>query len=328
MKRSIVLALCLILCASMAFANGTAEGNAASGNKAIMGTSSLGGSWYPTGSAIAGQVMTHTDSIITAQATGGGTENLRLMMQNQMQIGLSETNVTFYAFNGEKLFQGQKYDNLTFCANLYPLVFQAQVQKASKFNTFKEFCAAKASFCPGSPGSGDEVAWQEIFEGAFDTNYKDIVWKPLSHNERVMAYQDRLLDGIGHETAVPAGAILESSAQIPVRILAIGGAERDKLMAKYAWVGKWTIPANSYNGQEEAVETVTTGTCLVADGVNAPEKVIYDMVSTLYGPGLKAIQSVHSFTPYITLDIALDGRGAIPLHAGAEKFYKEKGMVK
>ena len=52
------------------------------------------------------------------------------------------------------------------------------------------------------------------------------------------------------------------------------------------------------------------------------------MVSTIYGPGLKAIQSVHSFTPYITLDIALDGRGAIPLHAGAEKFYKEKGMVK
>ena len=100
MKRSIVLALCLILCASMAFANGAAEG-AAGGNKAIMGTSSLGGSWYPTGSAIAGQVMTHTDSIITAQATGGGTENLRLMMQNQMQIGLFETNVTFYAYRRE-----------------------------------------------------------------------------------------------------------------------------------------------------------------------------------------------------------------------------------
>jgi len=327
MKRSIVLALCLILCASMAFANGAAEG-AAGGNKAIMGTSSLGGSWYPTGSAIAGQVMTHTDSIITAQATGGGTENLRLMMQNQMQIGLFETNVTFYAYRGEKLFAGQKYADLRFCANLYPLVFQAQVQKASKFNTFQDFCAAKASFSPGSPGSGDEIAWQEIFDGAFNCDYKTLGWKPLSHNERVMAYQDRLLDGIGYETSVPAGAILESSAQIPLRLLAIGGAERDALMAKYPWFGKWTIAAGTYNGQDTDIETVTTGTCLGADVNNASEKVVYDMVSTIYGPGLKAIQSVHSFTPYITLDIALDGKGEIPLHPGAEKFYKEKGLIK
>ena len=99
-------------------------------------------------------------------------------------------------------------------------------------------------------------------------------------------------------------------------------------MAKYPWFGKWTIAAGTYNGQDTDIETVTTGTCLGADVNNASEKVVYDMVSTIYGPGLKAIQSVHSFTPYITLDIALDGKGEIPLHPGAEKFYKEKGLIK
>ncbi|MCQ2604534.1 MAG: TAXI family TRAP transporter solute-binding subunit [Spirochaetia bacterium] len=325
MKRTIVLALCLILCATFAFANGTAEGGA---GKAIMGTSSLGGSWYPTGSAMAGAVMQHTDSVITAQATGGGTENLRLMMQNQMQLGLAESNVMVYAYQGTKLFQGQKYDNLRFVANLYPLVFQATVQKASKFMTFKDICDAQGSFSPGSPGSGDEVAWQEIFDGAFGCDYKTLGWKPLSHNERVMAFQDRLLDAIGYETSVPAGAILESSAQIPLRLLAIGGKEREALKAKYSWYSDWLIPAGTYNGQDTDIETVITGTATIADAVNASEKVVYDLVSTLYGPGLKQVQAVHTFTPYIKLETALDGRGPVPVHPGAEKFYKEKGLIK
>ena len=328
MKKTIVLALCLILCASMAFANGAAEGAAGGANKAIMGSSSLGGSWYPTASAIAGAVMTHTDSIITAQATGGGTENLRLMLQNQMQIGLAESNVMVYAYEGTKLFEGSKYADCRFVANLYPLVFQAQVQKASKFYTFKDLCDAHGSFSPGSPGSGDEVAWQEIFDGAFGCDYKTLGWKPLSHNERVMAYQDRLLDAIGYETSVPAGAILESSAQIPLRMLEIGGAEREALKAKYSWYSDWEIPAGTYNGQDKAIPTVITGTALIADLNNAPAKVVYDMVSTLYGPGLKQVQSVHTFTPYIKLETALDGKGPVPLHPAAEQFYKEKGMIK
>lgn len=326
MKRIIVISLCLLLCASMAFANGTAEGGA--GGKAIMGSSSLGGSWYPTASAIAGAVMQHTDSVITAQATGGGTENLRLMLQNEMQIGLAESNVMVYAYEGTKLFANAKYDNVRFVANLYPLVFQATVQKASKFMTFRDLCDANGSFSPGSPGSGDEVAWQEIFDGAFNCDYKTLGWKPLSHNERVMAFQDRLLDCIGYETSVPAGAILESSAQIPLRLLEIGGAERDALMKKYSWYSPWNIPAGTYNGQDKDCPTVITGTALIADAVNAPEKVVYDMVSTLFGAGLKQVQSVHSFTPYIKLETALDGRGPVPIHPAAEKFYKEKGMIK
>lgn len=326
MKRTILVAMCLILCAFMAFAAGSGE--SAEGGKAIFGTSSLGGSWYPTGSSIAAAVMQHTNSVITAQATGGGTENIRLMLQNEAQIGFAESNVMLYGFSGTRLFTGQKYENMRFCANLYPLVFQFQVQKVSPFKTLKDFCDAKGSFAPGSPGSGDEVAWQEIFDGAGNCDYRTLAWKPLSHNERVMAYQDRLLDGIGHETSVPAGAILESSAQIPVRIIAIGGEERENLIKKYPWAGRWTIKAGTYNGQDEDVETVTTGTSVIADAVNASEKVIYDMVSTIYGPGLKQIQATHSFTPYITLDIALDGRGPVPIHPGAEKFYKEKGLIK
>lgn len=325
MKRTIILALCLILCTSMAFAAGSSEGG---GGKAIMGSSSLGGSWYPTASAIAGAVMQHTDSIITAQATGGGTENLRLMKQNQMQIGLAESNVMVYAYEGSKLFQGQQYSDLRFVANLYPLVFQATVQKVSKFMTFKDLCDARGSFSPGSPGSGDEVAWQEIFDGAFNCDYKTLGWKPLSHNERVMAFQDRLLDCIGYETSVPAGAILESSAQIPLRLLEIGGAERDALMKKYTWYSPWMIPAGTYNGQDKDCPTVITGTAVIADANNASAKVVYDLVATLYGPGLKQVQAVHTFTPYIKLETALDGRGPVPIHPAAEQFYKEKGLIK
>ncbi len=325
MKRSLLLILCILVLGSFVFAEGQGEGSGKTKKHAIMGSSSLGGSWYPTASRIAGVVMKYTDSVVTVQSSGGGTENIRLMKQGQYQMGMAESNIMVYGFQGIRDFDGDPYPELTFVTQLYPLIFQALVQKSTGWTTLADLKGK--SFSPGSPGSGDVAAWEEVFDGAYGMGVDDMIWKPLSHNERSMAFKDRVLDCVGFETAVPAGAILEATAQNPGTILEIGGEARERLMKKYTWYDPWVIPAGTYNGQDKEVQTVIQGGGIIADASLNPD-LIYDYVSAMYGPGLEAVQSVHSNAHYITLDTACDGRGPVPIHAGAEKFYKEKGVYK
>lgn len=329
----LVIVLVLGVAAMTGCSNGTStkdpggEGGEPSGsesNHAIMGTSGIGGSWYPTASTIAGVVMKNSDSMITVQATGGGTENLRLMRQGEMNMGLCEANVMNYSYQGEQMFEGDPYTDMMFVTQLYPIVFQGAVHASSNYKTFADLVGKENSFSPGSPGSGDEYGWAEIL-AEFGVTKDNVDWRPLSHTERSMAFKDRNLDCVGNETAVPAGVLLEIGAQNPVRILAVDGAEQKALMDKYSWFTPWTIPAGTYNGQDEEVETVATMSMVVADK-SVSEKVIYDYVMAIYND-LEPIHEVHSMTPYVSLETALLGQGDIPLHPGAEKAYKELGLL-
>lgn len=289
----------------------------------VMGTSGIGGGWYPTASTIAGCVMKDSKSLITVQATGGGTENLRLMKQGEIGMGMAEANVMNYSYKGEGLFKGDPYPDMRFVTQLYPIVFQAAVHADRPYKSIADLKGK--SFSPGSAGSGDEAGWEEIF-AAYGVSKKDCQWKPLTHTERSMAFKDRQLDAVGYETTVPAGTLLEACAQNPIRILPIDGKERDELMSKYSWYTKWTIPGGVYNGQDTDVETVATMSMIVADK-SVPDQLVYDFVMGVYN-NLEPIHAVHQMTPYISLETALLGKGDVPLHPGAEKAYKELGLIK
>jgi len=332
MKRILIFLLIAFLFTSFAFAAGQGE---AGGKKysAIMGSSSLGGSWYPMASRLAGVAMKYSDIVITVQASGGGTENIRLMRQGQYNMGHCEPNVANYAYQGIKDFAKEgKFDNLRFMFSLYPLPMTAVVHKDGPIMSLGDFDKSKSGksygFSPGSPGSGDETSWLEVFE-AYGVKKDDMNWKPLSHNERVMAFKDRILECVAFETAQPAGAIIELSAQNPIRIIEIKGAERDKILKALPFYGKYTLPAGMYNGQDKAVETIFLGGFALANS-DVPEDFVYKYLSAVYGPGLAEVQSVFPAAKEMTLAKAMDGNenGAIPFHPGAIKFYKEKGMLK
>ena len=331
MKKLLVLLL-MIAVTGFVFASGEGE----SGGKryaAIMGSSSLGGTWYPTACRIAGVSMKYEDLTVTVQSSGGGVENCRLMRQGQYQMGLSEPNIANYAYRGEQMFKEDgKYENITYVSNLYPNAVCAVVRKDGDVKTMYDYDTAKNGgnvygFAPGSAGSGDEFCWMEIFS-VYGAGPENMTWKPLSHNERVMAFKDRILDGIGYQTAQPSGSITEASAQMPISILEIKGREREEIIEKFPWYGPYVIPAGMYNGQDEAVETIYLGGFIIANN-DVPEDFIYKYLKAMYGEGLDEVQNVASATKAITLENALGGNEsfALPLHAGAVKFYKEKGLI-
>ena len=323
MKKTMLILAALILIAVQGYANGTMEGGSGQKKHAVMGVSGLGGSAYPVMAVIGGLVEKHTDSKVTIQSSGGGTENIRLMQQGQYQMGYSEANVMVYGYEGTDLFEGNPYKDMRFVANAYPLVFQAVVHKNSKIKNLEDMRGK--SFSPGCAGSGDESGWAEIFKAA-GLDRSDLIWKPLTHTERAMAFKDRALDSVGYETSCPSGSILEASAQNPVTLLAITGDVREKVFEMYPWYSPWTVPAGTYNGQDEEVDTCVVGAAIMADANLNPE-VIYDWLYAMFDTEVESVQSVHAMSKYISLDNALNGRGPVPFHEGSAKYYKEKGMI-
>ncbi|MCL2480308.1 MAG: TAXI family TRAP transporter solute-binding subunit [Spirochaetaceae bacterium] len=332
MKKFLLLLIVFFMLAGLLFATGSGEKNAS--KSVIMGSSSLGGTWYPTAAMMAGVAMRYEGLTITVQASGGGTENVRLMRQNQYHMGLCEPNIANYAYRGEAFFKEDgRYENITFVTNLYPNAACVVVMKNGPIRTMQDYNSdtnggKKYGFSPGSPGSGDEYCWIEIFS-AYGVNKNNINWRPLSHNERVMAFKDRLLEGIGYTTAQPAGSIIEASAQTPIRILEIAGKERDEIIKNYPWYAPYVIKAGFYNGVDQDVESIYIGGFVIANK-DVPEDVIYKYLTAVYGKGLKEVQGVAAATKEITLENSIGGNegGALPFHKGAEKFYKEKGLLK
>jgi hypothetical protein len=324
----------IALLSSFAFAAG--QGDRGQKYNAIMGSSSLGGSWYPFASRMAGVAMKYGDIVVTVQASGGGIENVRLMKQGQYDMGLCEPNVANYAVMGTDVFAQEpkgSYSQLRFLFNMYPLPLTAVVHKDGPIKSMYDFDSRRTGrnygFSPGSPGSGDESSWLEIFK-VYGIERKDMNWKPLSHNERVMAFKDRILECVAFETAQPAGAIIELSAQNPIRILDIAGAEREKILKELPWYDYYTLPAGMYNGQDTPVETVFLGGFALANA-DVPEDFIYKYISAIFGPGLAEVQSVFPVAKEVNLDNAMRTNaypGSIPYHPGAIKFFKEKGLIK
>ncbi len=327
MKKILMVLISFCLLGNIVFATGNAEKVETTDSKGIvMGTSGMTGSWYPVAATIVTQVSKYTDSKITVQASGGSTENIRLMKQKEYQFGMINTAINEYAWSGTQYFKGEEpWKDVRFVCNLFPTALQAVSWKDSGIKTFADL-KGKA-IAPGSPGSGDLIQYEEILS-FYGLTTKDVDWRPLSHTERVAAMKDRHLDVAGYATAWPASGIIELASSRPINLLGFKDPVKDKIefSKKFPWYGFGTIPAGTYNGMDEDVEVFTTGSTICAIS-SVPDKVVYDFLDGMF-KGIEEVRAVHDQAKKISLETATNMMGNIPLHPGAVKYYKEKGIIK
>ena len=289
-------------------------------------TATTGGVYYPLGNAMAQLFNQKIPGIkASAGATAGTPQNVLLMQKKEAEVAFAQNGVAYYAFNGREMFKDKPTKFLRGITNLYPNVMHIVVAANSNVKSIKDFEGKK--FVPGAIGSATEINSKEIL-GLYGLDYKDkknVKGEYLGYSEAAEALKDGRVDGILIAGGLPTSAVLDAASSLKIRILSLEPEMVAKLKQTMPWYYEITIPKGTYMGQTEDVHTVAVANLLICRD-DLSNDLVYNMTKTLHD-NQKDLVAAHSAAKDMKLQEALKGM-TVPLHPGAEKYYKEKGIVK
>lgn len=293
-----------------------------------IGSGSTTGLYYPTAVGIA-KIVNESGIPVRANArsTGASVFNCRAIGEGQLQMGISQNNIAYYAYNGKgvQAFEGKPVGKLRGLAVLYPETIQILARKGSGIKSVADLKGKRVYV--GDIGSGTEQDVKHLL-AAYGLGFDDLK-TPVrgSAGNAVGLLRDGRIDAMFYTVGLGASAITEAAETAPIDLVAIPQDKIDELHKKYSFYTGVTIPAGTYPGIDHDVPAVTLKATLVASA-DLPDDVVYQFMNTVFNKHLKAfyndIQNPN-LKKFFTVDSALDGM-PIPLHPGAVKFYKEQGV--
>jgi TRAP transporter TAXI family solute receptor len=285
-------------------------------------TGGTSGVYYPLGVALS---EIYGDGIADArtqvQATKASVENLNLLQQGKGEIAFSLADAVKLGWDGntEAGFPA-KLDKLRAVGAIYPNYIQIVASRDSGIKSLADLKGKSLSV--GAPASGTELNARAILAAA-GMSYDDIgKVEYLPFAESVELIKNRQLDATLQSAGLGVASIRDLATSLPIAVVAVPADVVAKIGAPYEAA---TIPAGTYEGQAEDVATAAVGNILVThDGVS--EETVYQMTKLLF-ENLDKLSAAHAAAKAIKLDAATRGL-PIPLHPGAERYYRETGIVK
>jgi TRAP transporter TAXI family solute receptor len=311
-KRSIAIALALLALAAMLI------GCAPKQRFITIGTGGTAGTYFPLGGALA-EIWNKNIPGMNANATstGASAANVALLKDSKVDVIFVQNDAAYYALNDLELYKGKAMPDIRGIASLYDETCQLVALASSNIRTIADLKGKRVSV--GAAGSGVEANARQILEAA-GLSYDDIKVQYLSFAESASNLKDGNIDAAFNTAGAPTAAIQDLAASKKIVLVPVDGAVADALMAKWAFYTKTTIPAGTYQGVDADVTTVSVKSML-AVSAKLEDKVVYDMLKTMFANGDRLAAS-HKKGADIKIETATAGM-SIPLHPGAEKFYKE-----
>lgn len=309
------------LVAAGAFALVFAAGTAKAEQFINVLTGGTSGVYYPLGVALSEIYGKNIEGVRTqVQATKASVENLNLIQQGKGEIAFALGDSVKAAWEGDADagFPG-KLEKLRAIAAIYPNYIQVV---ASQESGIKEFSDLKGrSLSVGAPKSGTELNARAIF-GALGMSYEDLgKTEYLPFGESVDLIKNRQLDATLQSAGLGVASIKDLAVSVPITVVAVPEGVAEKLGAPFQAA---TIPAGTYAGQTADVATLAITNILVTSA-DVSDEIAYQMTKQLFD-NLDTMVAAHKAASGIKLEEAARGL-PIPLHPGAERFFKEKGLM-
>ena len=287
-----------------------------------LATSGTDESYYDYGKALASVWSANLKGVrVTAETAGASVGGLRSLGANQVDMALAQSDIASYAYNGTQMFH-DKITNLRAVAVLYPQLVQWVVSP----DAIRSVAGMKGSqIGVGPAGSGSEANTNEIL-GVDGIAYKDLTKALfLSSTEAVDAFKSQQIDGFCLTDGVPSPAIVDVANSMKIGFLPISGELAQKVTTTYKGFSPATIPAGSYKGVTTPVDTVAVQAILVVRQ-DLDNDLVYWLTRTLVEKQAELAQADplgKAFSPESAIkDLP------IPLHPGAERYYRETGILK
>lgn len=286
-------------------------------------TGGTSGVYYPLGvslTQIYGKVMPNVKTSV--QATKASAENLNLLQAGRGEVGFTLGDTLNEAWKGnEEVGFKTPLNKLRTLAAIYPNYIHFLASADSGIKSLADLKGKKVSV--GAPKSGTELNSRDILK-AVGMSYKDFAKvEYLGYAESVELIKNRQLDATLLSSGLGVAAVRDLTTALKIVVIPIPADVVTKIgEAAYA---TGVIPANTYNGQTTDVPTVIVQNYLVThEGV--PTDTVYKMTKSMF-ENLDAMIASHAAAKAI--DKTKAGKGSpVPLHPGAEKYYREVGLIK
>jgi uncharacterized protein len=302
-----------------------------------IGTGGTGATYYPLGGTIANAISNPPGSrsceeggscgvpglIAMAQSSRGSVDNIEGIKSGRFHSGFVQSDVAYWAYTGTGVYDGQSpTEELRAITALYPEDIQLIARKDAGITSVQDLKGKRVSL--DERGSGSYVNAVQILD-AFGLSESDLdakFLKSVSASDAVIAGD---LDAFFVTAGYPTNAIIELASRASITLVPIEGPEAQKIVDTFGFYSIDRIPADIYQAID-ATNTLAVGAQWVTTS-RMDEQLVYAITQALWNDQTRLLLDVgHSKGRSVRVETALDGI-AIPLHPGAERYYREIGIL-
>lgn len=287
-----------------------------------IGTGSTGGTYYPVGAAMAKVWNSSIPGMkANAQSTGGTAQNLALLAKGDAEVGFAD-GLYYFAYEGKGQFDGKPMKNIRGLVPLYAEPIHFLVAKGSGIKSLKDLKGKRVSV--GAVGSGTEVTIRTLLKVNGIDPDKDIKAENLGLSDTATAFADKNIDAGLTVGALGIAGVVEITTIGTAELIDFEPDAIKNLCKELPYYLPFDIPANTYKGQTKPVKAMASWNILVVKD-DLDKDLAYNMTKALFEKKkdiLNVSTRLASMAPENLKYIQ------VPLHPGAEKYYKEIGAVK
>ncbi|WP_299555764.1 TAXI family TRAP transporter solute-binding subunit [uncultured Tateyamaria sp.] len=292
-----------------------------------IGTGGVTGVYYPTGGAICRLVnKDRKDHGVrcSVESTGGSVYNTRTIREGELDFGVVQSDVQSAAMEGIRAFESDEpYGDLRAVFSVHPEPMHVMVRADSGIESVGDMKGKRVNI--GNPGSGTRVLADVLMAAAGVTPDDFALAAELKSSEQSAALCDGKLDAAIWAAGLPNGSSMEATSTCDIKILDLTTSGTDTVLAENAAYAAATIPGGLYPGNDSDVESWGPKATFVTDA-STSDDVVYVLVKAVF-ENFDDFKKLHPAFGRLTKEqMAKDGLSA-PLHPGAEKYYKEAGLL-
>jgi len=292
-----------------------------------VGTGGVTGVYYPTGGAICRLVNKERKVHgirCSVESTGGSLFNVNAIRQGDLDMGVAQSDWQYHAYNGTSKFsEVGPFPELRSLFSLHPEPFTVVARSDAGIQSFEDLRGKRVNI--GNPGSGQRATMEVVMEALGWSTDDFSLASELKSAEQSMALCDNKIDAIVFTVGHPSGSIQEATTTCDTVLVNVTGEAVDKLIEDNSFYGPATIPGGMYNGNPDDVSTFGVAATFVTSTAMSDE-IAYQMVRAVF-ENFDDFKRLHPAFAVLTKEGMVHNALSAPLHAGAERYYREVGLI-
>ena len=292
-----------------------------------LGTGGVTGVYYPVGGAICRLLNKDAKEHglrCRVESTGGSVYNINTIRAGELDVAIAQSDVQWLSYNGKGRFEKSgPFKELRSIFAVHPEAVTIIARKDANVSHVDDLVGKRVNI--GNPGSGTEAIWSVMWEALGKSNDDLGLVSQMKSSETPAALCDNKVDAVNWVAGHPLAGAKEASTTCDVVMVEVSGPKIDKLVKDNAYFRYATIPAGMYQGTPNATKTFGVGAVFVTS-TKTPVETVYHLTKAIF-ENFDDFKRLHPALARLTKKEMIENAMSSPLHEGAIKYYKEKGLM-